>query len=234
MGEWSTLFGWFAGIALVAAMLPHQVRNIRILCLAAGLFAVLTFVFAQDWGLGLILAATFLIVNAFRFNELVNRAREGTVTSEERELFDHVMQIEDPGKQSRLRDLMTWSDEPVGETLIMQDQVDPPLIYIASGRAAIIRDDVIVSECGAGEFVGEMSQISGNLASATVKVTHPMRMARLDRDALAQLTQSLPEIGRAVDNAFNRSLAVKVVRMNESSRVATGAPSTAPSGSPET
>ena len=234
MGEWSTFFGWFAGIALVAAMLPHQVRNIRILCLAAGLFGVLYFIFEGEWGFGLVLAATFLIVNAVRFNELLSRAREGTISSEERELFDHVMQIEDPGKQSRLRDLMTWSDEEVGETLIMQDQIDPPLIYIASGRAAIIRDDVIVSECGAGEFVGEMSQISGNLASATVKVTHPMRMARLDRDALAQLTQSLPEIGRAVDNAFNRSLAVKVMRMNQTSRRDAGVPPTSPQTSPET
>ena len=215
MGEWSAIFGWFAGIALVAAMLPHQVRNIRILCLAAGLFGLLYFIFAQEWGFGLVLAAVFLLINAMRFSELVKRARSGTMTSEERELFDHVMQIEDPTKQNRLKDLMTWNDIEVGEVLIMQDQVDPPLIYIASGRAAIIRDDVIVSECGAGEFVGEMSQISGNLASATVKVTQTMRMATLDRDALAQLTRSLPEIGRAVDNAFNRSLAVKVMRMNK-------------------
>lgn len=222
MGEWSTIFGWFAGIALVAAMLPHQVRNIRILCLAAGLFGVLYFVFAHQWGFGLVLAAVFLIINGMRFGELVKRARSGTMTSEERELFDHVMQIGDPSKQNRLKDLMTWSDIPMGEVLIMQDQVDPPLIYIASGRAAIIRDDVVVSECGAGEFVGEMSQISGNLASATVKVTQAMRMATLDRDALAQLTRSLPEIGRAVDNAFNRSLAVKVMRMNESSRSQNG------------
>ena len=215
MGEWSAIFGWFAGIALVAAMLPHQVRNIRILCLAAGLFGLLYFIFAQEWGFGLVLAAVFLLINAMRFSELVKRARAGTMTSEERELFDHVMQIEDPTKQNRLKDLMTWNDVEVGEVLIMQDQVDPPLIYIASGRAAIIRDDVIVSECGAGEFVGEMSQISGNLASATVKVTQTMRMATLDRDALGQLTRSLPEIGRAVDNAFNRSLAVKVMRMNK-------------------
>ena len=220
MSEWSTIFGWFAGVALVAAMLPHQVRNIRMLCLVAGLFGSLYFIFAQEWGFGLVLAAAFLIVNALRFNELLKRARSGDITSEERELFDHVMQIEDPGKQSRLRDLMTWADVPVGEVLIMQDQVDPPLIYIASGRAAIIRDDLMVSEAGAGEFVGEMSQISGNLASATVKVTQAMRMATMDRDALAQLTRSLPEIGRAVDSAFNRSLAVKVMRMNESSNTA--------------
>lgn len=217
MDDWSTIFGWFAGIALVAAMFPHQVRNIRIVCLAAGLFGVLYFVFAQQWGLGLVLAAAFLLVNAMRFNELLQRARSGTMTSEEQELFDHVMKIEDPSKQNRLRDLMTWSDMPVGEQLIMQDQPDPPLIYIASGRATIERDGEVVSECGAGEFVGEMSQISGNRASASVVVSQPMRVARLDRDALAQLTRSLPEIGRAVDNAFNRSLAVKVMRMNRGS-----------------
>jgi CRP-like cAMP-binding protein len=218
MTEWGIIVGWIAGVALVAAMLPHQVRTIRILCLVAGLFGLLHFVLTHQWGVGLMLAAAFLIVNALRFNELLVRARSGTITSEERELFDHVMQIEDPGKQSRLRDLMTWTDAPVGAVLIMQDQVDPPLIYIASGRAAIIRNDMMVSECGAGEFVGEMSQISGNLASATVKVTQAMRMAKMDRDALAQLTRSLPEIGRAVDSAFNRSLAVKVMRMNESSQ----------------
>jgi CRP-like cAMP-binding protein len=136
------------------------------------------------------------------------------MTSEERELFDHVMKIEDPSKQNRLRDLMEWRDVEVGDVLIEEGQLDPPLIYIASGRAAIVKGGVLVSECGAGEFVGEMSHISGEGASATVKVAHPMRMARLDRDALAQLSQSLPEIGRAVDSAFNRSLAVKVVRMN--------------------
>ena len=217
MGDWSAIFGWIAGIALVAAMIPHQVRNIRMMCLAAGLFGVLHFVFAQQWGLGLVLAAAFLLVNAMRFGELIKRAREGTMTTEERELFDHVMQIGDPSKQNRLRDLMTWSDVEPGEVLIMQDQLDPPLIYIASGHAAIERDGNRVNECGAGEFVGEMSQISGKVASATVLVTERMRMATLDRDALAQLTRSLPEIGRAVDSAFNRSLAVKVMRMNESS-----------------
>ena len=75
-----------------------------------------------------------------------------------------------------------------------------------------------LSECGAGEFLDEMSHVSGERASATVTVTQAMRMARLDRDALGQLAKSLPEVGKAVDRVFNRSLAVKVLRMNESAR----------------
>lgn len=218
MTDMSAAYGWVAGIALIAAMIPHQVRLMRLLLLVGGFFAVLHFAFAGDVGTGLMLSIAFLAVNAARLYQLWRRARTGSMTSEEQELFDHVMKIEDPSKQNRLRDLMEWRDVEVGEILIEQDQLDPPLIYIASGRAAIEKNGVLVSECGPGEFVGEMSHISGEGATATVKVAHPMRMARLDRDALAQLSQSLPEIGRAVDSAFNRSLAVKVVRMNKSTQ----------------
>ncbi|MEE4199928.1 Crp/Fnr family transcriptional regulator [Erythrobacter sp.] len=218
MDDLGTAYGWVAGVALIAAMIPHQVRLMRLLLLIAGIFGVLHFAFAEEVGTGVVLALAFLAVNTARLYQLWSRARSGSMTSEERELFDHVMKIEDPSQQNRLRDLMEWRDMEVGEMLIEQDQIDPPLIYIASGRAAIERDGQIVSEVGAGEFVGEMSHISGEGASATVKVAHPMRMARLDRDALAQLTRSLPEIGRAVDGAFNRSLAVKVVRMNRTTQ----------------
>lgn len=187
----------------------------RMLLVISGISGVLYFAVQGEIGWGLVFALLFLAVNAARLFQLWSRARSGSMTREEQELFDHVMRIEDPAKQNRLRDLMQWRDMEVGDVLIEQDQLDPPLIYIATGRATIKRDGQLVNECGAGEFVGEMSHISGEGASATVTVVLPMRMAQLDRDALAQLTHSLPEIGRAVDSAFNRSLAVKVVRMNE-------------------
>ncbi|WP_299192086.1 cyclic nucleotide-binding domain-containing protein [uncultured Erythrobacter sp.] len=212
-GNW---LGWLAGLALIAAMIPHQVRLIRICALVAGVLAVVHFAILEGLGVGFLLAVAFLAVNAARMFELRRRARSGVMTRDERELFDHVMQIEEPSNQNRLRDLMMWEDVEVGIRLIEQGQLDPPLIYIASGRAQIERDGAIVSECGAGEFLGEMSHISGERASASVTVTQPMRMARLDRDALGQLAGSLPEIGKALDRAFNRSLAVKVLRMNES------------------
>ncbi len=218
MDNWGAIFGWLTGLALIAAMIPHQVRHIRLLGLAAGVFGIVYFALKDGIGTGLAIAVAFTIINVARLLELRQRARAGVMTREERELFDHVMRIEEPSQQSRLRDLMIWEDVSVGTQLIDQGQVDPPLIYIASGRAEIERDLAVISECGAGEFLGEMSHVSGERASATVTVTQDMRMARLDRDALGQLARSLPEIGKTVDRAFNRSLAVKVLRMNESSR----------------
>lgn len=215
MDDLGAIWGWLAGLALVAAMIPQQVRLIRIMALVAGVIAIAAFAAGQGLSASLAIAVLFVLVNAMRLYQLHARARQGEMTREEQELFDHVMQIEEPSQQNRLRDLLEWEDVPAGTLLIEQGQFDPPLIYIASGRAEIRRDDQVLSECGAGEFVGEMSHISGESASATVSVTRDMRLARLDRDALGQLTRSLPEIGKAVDGAFNRSLAVKVLRMNE-------------------
>lgn len=213
--ELTDAFGLIGGLALILGVIPHQVRLMRVLLTISGIGGVLYFALQEELGYGLPLAALFLAINAARLFQLWSRARNGSMTREEQELFDHVMRIEDPSKQNRLRDLMQWRDMDVGEVLIEQDQIDPPLVYIATGRASIKRDGQLVNECGAGEFVGEISHISGEGASATVTVVLPMRMAQLDRDALAQLSRSLPEIGRAVDSAFNRSLAVKVIRMNE-------------------
>lgn len=218
MGDWSTIVGLLAGMVLIAAMIPHQVRLIRMVCLAAGVLGITYAAMAHGLSVVLALAVVFTLINGARLIELDQRSRTGVMTREERALFDHVMQIEEPSQQNRLRDLMLWEDVPQGTQLIKQGEADPPLIYIASGRAEIERDLAIVSECGAGEFLGEMSHVSGNKASATVTVTQEMRMARIDRDALGQLAGSIPEIGQAVDRAFNRSLAVKVMRMNENAR----------------
>ena len=199
MDGFVSIWGWLGGLVLIAAMLPHQVRFIRLMCLAAGTLLTVHFVVADGPSLGLWVSIGFVVVNGARLLELHHRARVGVMTLEERELFNHVMKIEDPSSQGRLRDLMAWEDAEAGTQLIKQGQLDPSLIYIASGRAEIERDLAIISECGAGEFLGEMSHVSGDRASATVTVTQDMRLARLDRDALGQLAGSLPEIGQAVD-----------------------------------
>ena len=125
------------------------------------------------------------------------------------------MRVNEPGQQRHLRDLIEWRDIAAGDALVTQGQARPPLIYVARGRADILVDEKRVGQCTNGDFLGEMALISGQTATATVRAAEPMRMARFDRDALAQLARTAPEVGRALDSALNRSLAAKVVRMNE-------------------
>ncbi len=204
-----------AGVLLVAAFAMTSVRWLRIIALVAGGTALAWAILAQVGSLVTVLIAAFVIVNGVQLLLLLLRGRQHHLSAEERELLEGVLQVQDPGQQRRLLGLMRWRDAKPGDVLMDQGQSQPPLIYIASGAAAIEHDGAIVGVCGPGDFLGEMSLLTGEKASATVRVTNDLRMARFNRDALAQFTATIPEVKRAFDAALNRGLAAKILRMNE-------------------
>lgn len=206
----------FAALFLIAAMFAGTLRRARWLALIGGVLGLVFFAaagsaFGQFWtalfaaatGVSLILART--------------RDRQGAMGRDERQLMEDVLRVQDPRGQARLRDLIAWRDAAAGEVLMRQGQVAPPLIYVASGRARIEVDGRTVGTCGGGDFLGEMSIVSGDTASASAIVAEPARIARFDREALLRLATAMPELSRAFDHALNRGLAAKVARMNAAS-----------------
>lgn len=207
--------GYLAGIFLIAAVLMTSIRALRIFALLGGLCAIAFLVATNAAPFYLILAGIFVLVNGVQLGVLMTRARKGTALSDEQALFAQVLGMDNPGQRNRLRDLLTWRDLREGDVLMDEGQSNPPLVYIASGAAEIEHDGNLVGLCGAGDFAGEMSLISGERASATVTAVRPMRIAEFDRDALGHFAREVPEVGNAISSALNRGLAAKVARMNE-------------------
>lgn len=205
-----------AAILLVSAMVPTSVRLLRWIALAAGSAALAYFSLGPTGGPWAWLAAAFVGVNGVQLVRLHLRTRTHGLREEERELLEHVLKVEEPDRQRRLRDLLEWRDAPAGELLMRQDEIRPPLIYVASGTGRVEVGGRMIGTCTKGDFLGEMSAILGAAATATVVVVEPMRIARFDRDALAEMTRTMPELQRAFDHALNRGLAAKIVRMNAS------------------
>ncbi len=161
--------------------------------------------------------AILILVNLFQLFRAASRKRKGLQTAEEQSLIAEVLSIEEPAKQRRLRDVITWRDAEAGEVLIRQGQIAPPLIYIATGTMEIEHEGLPVGTCGPDDFIGEMSLISGEGASATVKVAMRARIAVFDRDGLVRLSRAMPELSRALDRTLNRGLSAKIQRMNKAS-----------------
>lgn len=168
--------------------------------------------------LGATLAALFIAANAFQLARFSMDRRKGLLTAEERALIADVLSIEEPAKQRRLRDVITWRDAETGEILIRQGEIAPSLIYIATGKMDIEHDGLPVGTCGPDDFIGEMSLVSGEGASATVKVSMPARIAVFDREGLQRLAKAMPEFSRALDRTLNRGLSAKIQRMNKATR----------------
>lgn len=209
------VFAHLAAVLVVAAALQRRPRIIRLLSTLAGLAALVHFIGSGAGFAWIFWSGLFTAINGIHFAALAMRARTGKLLEEERELFDEVMKVGEPGQQRHLRDLIDWRDIAPGQALVTQGHANPPLIYVARGAADIVVNGKKVGACAPGDFLGEMSLISGQTATATVNAVEMMRIARFDREALAQLSRAAPEVGRALDSALNRSLAAKVMRMNE-------------------
>ena len=200
---------------LFATIFVTDLRRSRALLFSAALLACLQYAVLTPSLTGLLPALAFAIASAVYLMVMIQRSRQGTMMADERELFEQVMRIEDPDQQRRMRDLLSWQTIPAGSVLMRQGDAAPPLVYVASGSALIEHNGDEVGMCGPGDFVGEMSIVSGQRASATVTATDELHCARFDRDALAQVVRDIPDLGKAIDGALNRSLAAKVLRMNQ-------------------
>lgn len=201
-------------ILLIAAMLAASLRWMRILALGACAAGLAHYAVGDD-RVAAVLAGILGFVALLQLLILLRRSRTGGMSAEERELLEQILAIEDPANQRRLLGLIEWRDMGEGQALMKQGERDPPLVYLAQGAALIAHDGIQVGEAGKGDFLGEMSLVTGATASASVTVTKAARVARFDRDALVQVSRAIPEIGKALDGALNRSLVAKVIRMNE-------------------
>ena len=213
-------FAHLSYIFLIAAMLMTSLRLLRVLALASGLAAMAHFIFRTEDNASLVWETMFVAANGVQLAILQFRSRKSSLKAEERELLHSILQIEDHADQRRVLGLLRWRDAAVGEILMRQGELHPPLVYIAKGAETVEVDQHIVGACGAGDFLGEISHVAKASASATVRVSNAMRIAEFDRQGLVAIPSTDPEIAKAIEGALNRSLAAKLVRMNEAARSA--------------
>lgn len=203
-----------AALLLVLSALAGGSRILHALGMAAGLLAAIFFT-ASDLQVAAIWAVIFTLANTAKLARIIHQTRRNFLTNEQRVLIEDVLVIRATAQQRQLMKVMDWRDTKPGEVLMWQGQKAPPLVYMASGLADIEHDGVHLGECRAGEFLGEMSLISGERASATVTVSEAARIAMFDRKELLQLSSEMPELSLSLDHAFNRGLTEKLNRMNK-------------------
>ena len=214
------VFGHLGYIFIIASMMMTSLRWLRILALISGFAAMVHFMFITSDTVSFAWEVIFTLTNGVQLALLVYHSRKLNLTDHERLLVTETLGMANTSDQRSLLAQITWQDVQPGDILLRQGQTDAPLLFIASGAAGVEHDDALIAVTGGGDFLGEMSMITGNVASATVRASNAMRVARFDRAGLDQIFESSPSIRSAVSDAFNRGLSDRVVRLN---RTAAGA-----------
>ncbi len=101
-------------------------------------------------------------------------------------------------QQRSLARLMTSIKVPAGQVLTTEGKPGREFMIIMDGAASVRRGSQLVATLGAGDFLGEMSLITGTPQSATVTAETDMVLEILNRREFSSLLDESPTVARKV------------------------------------
>lgn len=185
---------WLRGLAIAAS----------ILWITAMFVGDQIFYSSLYWNLG------FMGVNVFQISALIHENRSARFSDEERDLFNTIFKNFQPGEFMRLLAAAEWHDAMPGQVLLEQDKPGTGVKLITRGRVDVVIGGNKVAELGEGAFIGEMSYLSGDAATANVEVSAPMRYLEWNNEKLTKALERNPALKFAFHSLLTTDLAKKL------------------------
>jgi CRP-like cAMP-binding protein len=201
-------------VAFGLIALSFAVRNILWLRALSMLASVTMIVYALEvldparpivlWNLA------FIAINGTQIAITVLGEQRVRFSNDERQLHERVFPALSRLDFRTLVRLGEWREGRPGERLVAQGEAQAELMLIARGGARVELDARPIATLGPGQFVAEMSFVSGQPASATVTLVGEARYLAWSSAALATLSQRRPTIGRALEAVIGSDLSHKL------------------------
>ena len=214
-------------ILVILSVSMSSMRWLRIFAICSGVVGVFYYGFLVSDEISATWEFIFALVNAIQLAIVLLSGRRRARDEDERLLVHTVMPTLEGSLRARMLKLARWHTRAPGEVLVEEGEATPQLVFIARGAASVEQGGVLIGVCGPGDFLGEMSFLTGRPASATVRVANEVRCCVYDSDRLKRMARKAPAIRAALEHSFNRNLVGKLERMNEANRSGVGR------GSPE-
>ena len=209
------LFGHFTYLLLIISMLMRRMVALRLLAVTSGVAKIVYRAFFVFDPVSVLWETIFVLVNIGQLLIIWYYEYHHRFADEERHFADNMPPGVDRSAIKRLLDLAELERHAPGDVLTTEGQPVPRLLYLADGIVKIEHGDRVVAICGPGDYIGELSFLSGNLASATATVVKPACILAFDQTRLNAATESDTQLRRTLESALNRNLAGKLVRAND-------------------
>jgi CRP-like cAMP-binding protein len=203
---------------VILSVSMSSMRWLRVFAICSGMVGVFYYGFLISDNISAAWEGIFAAVNAVQLAIVLLAGRRRKFSEDEELFIRTVMPTLEGNLRARVLKLARWQTREPEAVLVEEGQAKPQLVFIASGAASVEKSGTLVGVCGPGDFLGEMSFLTGRPASATVRVANEIRCCVFDPGVLKALTQKNPGIRQALEFSFNRNLVGKLERMNESNR----------------
>lgn len=152
----------------------------------------------------------FIFINAYQIYRLVAERRSLASLAEVQMLRQGALAGLDAVHLAALLKAGSWADFEAGESLTVEGAPVTNLVLICEGQASVEARGERIATLNNGAFVGEMAFLSGNPASATVRVTRQTRAFVFDIRKLSALARSNEAVASDFHRLLGRDLARKL------------------------
>lgn len=129
---------------------------------------------------------------------------------DDRKFGDAVLARMPDGELKRLLALGEWKTMPAGTVLTEEGKPVAALIYLALGKAEVFRSGESVATMSTGRFVGDMTCMTGEPATATVRLLTRTRLLKLPAQQYRDFVAKHPEVREHMQQALARDIGRKM------------------------
>ena len=153
----------------------------------------------------------FIIINLVQIMIIFRERRELFIPEQIRDLYENIFHT----KTSR-EFLKFWEKGEIihtnKKTLISEGEKQKNLLLALNGYAHVVRNNKKIATLERGQFIAEISYITGKPASADVIVSDEMTYFIWNKKSLDKLRKSYPVLMNKLDHILTLDLAGKLIR----------------------
>jgi hypothetical protein len=207
-------FGHGASILTMGAYLLKDMLWLRVLTIASSFAGIvfLYFVPATPLWTPIYWNILFVIINVVQIAIIVKERAGVEFTEEEKELHETLFKNFAPFEFMKLMRVGNWRIANEGDVLATEKQSWDAVMLIYNGMLAVETDGKEVARLKDGNFIGEVSFITGGAASATVRALTPTRYIAWPKAAVSALLNRNPSMRMAMQSLLSTDLSKKLMR----------------------
>lgn len=211
--KFENMLGHLAYVLLITSMMMRNINWLRALAILAGIMSAYYY-WTLDDKISMFWEAIFTLVNVAQFLILQIENRRGSFNEDEKYFIQTCLPNVERSQARRLVKLGAWTEVQDETILVFEDTAPDKLKFIVSGKAEVYRNKKLIGNVAKGDFVGEISYLTGEKATATAIVTEPVRYLAFGQKRLREHLARNTDVRHALETSFNRNLADKLVKSN--------------------
>lgn len=195
---------WLAYLLVLAACLTGSLFYTHLFLALAALAGIIFLIFTDNlFGVDFYWLLAVLIINLVQFAIFFTKRGSDFKTLEEERLYRTLFSNFTIPQFKKIINAAKVENAEPGELLTEEGKPVSHLILIFKGKARVVVGGHTIAYCHSGNLIGEISFLTGSLATATVYVVEPMNYIKWSQDSLRNLLESDEDLNQAMQRIFN-------------------------------